>query len=91
MKPVLIRIRSTPETAQRSGVCVAGDEYLYVIDGAIEVSTHVYAPVILNAGDSIYLDSRMEHAYAAAEGCAEATALLVCSERQPSLMREASE
>lgn len=87
MRPVLIRIRATRETAQRSSVCVAGDEYLYVLAGAVEVQTQIYAPVVLNPGDSMYLDSRMEHSYAAA-GCAEATALLVCSEPRPSLLRE---
>jgi hypothetical protein len=35
--------------------------------------------VVLSAGESIYIDSNMGHAYVAAEGCDEATVLGVCS------------
>lgn len=42
-----------------------GEEYLYVIEGELEFHTESYTPVILAAGDSIYFDSRMGHAYVA--------------------------
>lgn len=42
-----------------------GEEYLYVLEGELELHTECYAPVLLKAGDSIYFDSRMGHAYIA--------------------------
>lgn len=34
-----------------------GEEFLYVIEGELELHTQCYAPVVLKAGESIYLDS----------------------------------
>ena len=42
-----------------------GEEYLYVLDGVLELHTECYAPIALAKGDSIYFDSRMGHAYIA--------------------------
>ncbi len=41
----------------------SGEEYVYVLEGELDVYTSIYAPVRLRAGDSIYLDSAMGHAY----------------------------
>lgn len=78
MMPVLLRLRGIQTTKHHWQVGGDGDEYLFVLQGSIEVSTQLYTPVVLNAGDSIYLDSRIEHSYAAAETGEEATALIVC-------------
>ena len=43
-----------------------GEEFIYVLEGEIDVHTSLYAPVRLKAGDSIYLDSTMAHGYVAA-------------------------
>jgi transcriptional regulator with XRE-family HTH domain len=43
-----------------------GEEYAIVLDGAVEFHTDLYAPVLLNKGDSIYFDSSMAHGYIAA-------------------------
>ncbi len=43
----------------------SGEEFLYVIEGKLELHTEIYAPVTLSAGESIYFDSRMAHAYVA--------------------------
>jgi transcriptional regulator with XRE-family HTH domain len=42
-----------------------GEEFVYVLEGKLELHTHVYAPVLLEEGDSIYFDSDMAHAYIA--------------------------
>ena len=55
-----------------------GEEFIYVLDGAIEVHTEYYNPVILQAGESIYLDSGMGHAYISV-GEKNAKILGVCS------------
>ncbi|MBY0509247.1 MAG: XRE family transcriptional regulator [Rhodospirillaceae bacterium] len=41
----------------------SGEEFTYVIEGSLELHTELYAPVRLEAGDSIYFDSGMAHAY----------------------------
>lgn len=79
MIPILTRIRS--RSAEEFGDLVhhSGEEYIYVVKGGIKVLTAFYDPVILNVGESIYLDSNMGHAYVTAEGCDEATVLGMCS------------
>jgi transcriptional regulator with XRE-family HTH domain len=56
----------------------AGEEFTYVLEGAIEVHTKLYRPVLLNKGDHIYLDSLMPHAYLN-KGIGEALILTVCT------------
>lgn len=41
----------------------AGEEFIYVLSGAIEVHTRHYAPTVLETGDSLYFDAQMPHAY----------------------------
>jgi len=57
-----------------------GEEFTYVIEGEIGFHTELYAPQVLKAGDSVYFDSEMGHAYLkASEGpCRTITA---CSPR----------
>ncbi|HEX3408461.1 MAG TPA: XRE family transcriptional regulator [Caulobacteraceae bacterium] len=43
-----------------------GEEFAYVIEGAIELHTDIYAPLMLRTGDSVFFDSSMGHAYLAA-------------------------
>jgi len=40
-----------------------GEEWMYVLKGRVEVHSEFYEPEILDEGDSIYLDSRMGHAF----------------------------
>lgn len=40
-----------------------GEELVYVVSGAIEMHSEFYAPVRLDAGDSVYFDANMGHAY----------------------------
>jgi len=40
----------------------AGEETVYVLEGAIEFHSEFYEPVILETGDSIYFDAGMGHA-----------------------------
>lgn len=39
-----------------------GEEFLYVISGSVCLYSELYAPTQLNAGDSMYFDSRTGHA-----------------------------
>jgi transcriptional regulator with XRE-family HTH domain len=40
-----------------------GEEFVYVIQGVLILHTDIYSPAVLNAGDSIFFDSEMGHAY----------------------------
>lgn len=54
-----------------------GEEFVLVLEGAMAVHCEFYAPVVLQVGDHLYIDSRMGHAYlAAAEG--KCRALVIC-------------
>jgi transcriptional regulator with XRE-family HTH domain len=85
MIPVIARIRAKSLAEFGDLVEHSGEEYIYVLEGAIAVHTAFYGPVVLKAGESIYVDSNMGHAYVA-EGCEEATVLAVCSSAEESLM-----
>ncbi len=54
----------------------AGEEFIYVLSGIVEIHTEFYKPSRLKAGDSMYLDSQMTHAYVAA-GSGDAQILVV--------------
>jgi transcriptional regulator with XRE-family HTH domain len=60
-----------------------GEEYAYVLEGEVDLYTSLYAPVRLKAGDSIYFDSDMGHAYlAASEGPCRVLSLCTAPEKQ---------
>ena len=86
MIPVYTHIRA--KSVEEFGELVrhSGEEFIYVLDGAVEVHTEFYDPVVLHAGESIYIDSNMGHAYVAAEGCDEALVLAVCSSADEGLL-----
>jgi transcriptional regulator with XRE-family HTH domain len=64
--PIIVDIRARSVEEFGELVRHSGEEYVYVLEGEIEVHTSAYAPVHLKAGDSIYFDSTMGHAYIAA-------------------------
>jgi transcriptional regulator with XRE-family HTH domain len=91
MIPVLTRIRAKSVAEFGELVHHAGEEYIYVLEGRVEIHTEFYDPIVLEAGESIYIDSNMGHAYVAAEGCDEATVLGVCSSAEEGLMESLME
>jgi transcriptional regulator with XRE-family HTH domain len=42
-----------------------GEEFIFVVDGELELHSESYAPLCLRSGDSVYFDSGMAHAYVA--------------------------
>ena len=61
----------------------AGEEYIYVIRGAVEMHTEIYAPLRLGVGDSIYFDSSAPHAFiSVGEGDAQMLSLCLGGERE---------
>jgi transcriptional regulator with XRE-family HTH domain len=54
-----------------------GEEYVYVVDGRVTVLTDQYAPLSLEAGESVYFDSGMGHGFLS-ESKQDATILSIC-------------
>jgi transcriptional regulator with XRE-family HTH domain len=86
MIPVVAKIRARSIEEFGDLVRHPGEEFVFVLNGKIEVHTEFYDPVVLGEGQSIYLDSSMGHAYVAAEGCEEATVMAVNSAAEEGLM-----
>lgn len=86
MIPIITRIRARSASEFGDLVRHHGEEFIYVIEGEVEIHTEFYDPVALSAGQGIYLDSSMGHAYVVAEGCEEALVLGVCSSADDGLM-----
>ena len=87
MVPILTRIRAHNLAEFGEPVKHRGEEFIYVLEGSIEVHLQFYATVTLKAGQGIYLDSTMGHAYVAKD-CESALVLGVCSGEEPDLDRE---
>lgn len=90
MIPIVSRVKARSFAEFGDLVRHDGQEFLYVLSGRIVVYTEYYGPATLAAGESIYIDSRMGHAYVLSEGCDEALALCVCSTTQEELLDNAS-
>lgn len=86
MIPILTRIRAKSLSEFGDLVRHSGEEYIHVLEGSIIVHTEFYDPVTLHAGEGIYIDSNMGHAYIATEGCDEALVLGICSSADERLM-----
>jgi len=89
MIPILTRIRA--KSVEEFGELVhhSGEEYLYVLEGRVEIHTEFYDTIVLEAGESSYIDSNMGHAYIAAQGCDEALVICVCSSAEEEDLMEA--
>ncbi len=86
MIPVLTKVRAKDLEEFGELVRHSGEEFVYVLSGTVEVHTEFYDTIVLNAGESVYIDSNMGHAYIAADGCSEAVLLGVCSSSDEQLM-----
>jgi mannose-6-phosphate isomerase-like protein (cupin superfamily) len=87
MVPILARIRAHDLAEFGEPLHHQGEEFIYVLEGAITVHLQFYTPVVLRTGQGIYIDSTMSHAYVATD-CDSALVLAVCSAEDPQLDRE---
>jgi len=83
--PIVVDVRARSLEEFGELVRHSGEEYIYVLEGEIDVHTSVYAPVRLKTGDSIYLDSTMGHGYVAVSG-APCRILAICSGTESQMM-----
>jgi transcriptional regulator with XRE-family HTH domain len=89
MIPVLGRLKARSLEEFGEMLRHEGQEFVYVLEGKIVVHTEFYAPVTLSPGESVYIDSKMAHAYVTA-GCDEALIVCVCSSTQEDLLDNAA-
>ncbi len=82
--PMMIEVRANSLNEVGGLWNHVGEEYVYVLEGAIELQTELYEPTILSKGDSAYFDSTMGHAYLAT-GDQPAKLLVMCSSATPNL------
>ncbi len=78
MIPIIIDVQARSVEELGGLVRHAGEEYLYVLQGRMELHSDLYAPLELGQGDSVYFDSGMAHGYVrtSTEPC---TVLAVCA------------
>ncbi len=76
--PILAELRARSPEQFGDLVRHTGEEFVYVLEGEVEIRTDLYAPLTLTAGESAYLDSSMGHAYLA-KGDGPCRLLAVCS------------
>ncbi|MDR3511046.1 MAG: XRE family transcriptional regulator [Caulobacteraceae bacterium] len=86
MIPIVSRVKA--RTIEEFGPLLRhqGEEYIYVLEGVVEVHTEFYDPVKMNTGESVYIDSKMGHAYVVGDDAESATILSVCSSSQEELI-----
>lgn len=88
MVPILVKIQATSMEEFGPYLRHGGEEWIYVLKGEIEVHSEFYEPERLRVGDSIYLDSRMGHAFISkTKGGADI--LAVCSAPAAELVEQA--
>jgi transcriptional regulator with XRE-family HTH domain len=63
MIPIIIDVQARSVEELGGLVRHAGEEYLYVLKGTMELHSDLYAPLTLGPGDSVYFDSGMAHGY----------------------------
>lgn len=63
MIPLLTEVRA--RTLEEFGPLLRheGEEFVFVLEGRVEVNTEFYAPEVLERGEGVYIDSRQGHAY----------------------------
>ncbi|MCG2840643.1 helix-turn-helix domain-containing protein [Sandaracinobacter sp. RS1-74] len=83
--PLLVEPQARSFDAFPDFVRHAGEEFVYVLEGALEIHTEYYKPVVLQTGESMWLDSQMGHAYVA-HGEGRCRVLAVCSGTETELI-----
>ncbi|MEO3386335.1 XRE family transcriptional regulator [Mesorhizobium sp. CAU 1741] len=63
MDPTFVRVTARSIDEFPDLVRHPGEECVYILSGSVELHLEFYAPIRLEAGDSVYFDGRMGHAY----------------------------
>lgn len=61
--PTVAHVKARSREEFEALISHPGEEFVYVVSGEVELITDIYAPIRLAAGDSVYYDARMGHAF----------------------------
>jgi len=86
MVPILMDLRTRSIAEFGEAHHHRGEEFAFVVRGRVKVITEFYDPVELEAGQSIYFDATMGHAFLLADNCEDALILCVMSSADEDLM-----
>jgi transcriptional regulator with XRE-family HTH domain len=78
MVPMITEVKARTVEEFGEPVSHPGEEFLFVMEGAIQVNLEFYTPTILKQGQGIYIDSQMRHSYIR-HNCDRAVILGVCA------------
>lgn len=78
MTPTIIHLCANTEPPHTSNT---GEQFLFVLQGAIDVHTRYYAPARLNFGEAMYFDSEMLLHFALPPNITEAQLLSIRTDR----------
>ena len=90
MIPIFTRVKARSLREFGEMVRHDGQEFVYVLQGCVAVHTEFYEPVTLRAGEAIYIDSKMGHAYVVADDADCAQIICLCSATQEELLDNAA-
>jgi transcriptional regulator with XRE-family HTH domain len=82
--PMVVEVRARERAQLPELWSHVGEEFIYVLEGALTLCTEGYEDIELAAGDCVYIDSTMAHGYLAA-GDGPAKLLVACSSATPNL------
>lgn len=63
MVPMVMRVKARQVPPAAAWTRYDGEEFIYVLDGTLEFHAEAHSAVVLNKGDSCYLDAGMRHAF----------------------------
>lgn len=78
MDPTFVTVKARDISEFANLISHPGEELVFVVSGAVELHSELYAPIRLEAGDSVYYDARMGHAYVSV-GPGDATMINICA------------
>lgn len=76
LTPVIVEITAAELNGPGSFVTHAGEANLMVVDGEVAFHSHLYAPLMLRAGDAVYFDAASGYALTAPSGPARAVLVI---------------
>jgi mannose-6-phosphate isomerase-like protein (cupin superfamily) len=88
MVPIIVEIKAESPEDFGQAVSHPGEEFIFVLEGEVQVNLEFYRPAILRAGEGIYVDSAMKHSYTL-NNCKRARLLAVCSGEEEVLQSSA--
>ena len=62
MFPIVATLRAHTVSSAKELIRHPGEEFVYVLEGTVEVHSEFYSPQLLRPGDCMYFDSTMGHA-----------------------------